>query len=102
MDKITKNMQKIGIWKRLFFMLIFGIIAGIVRLLIWMLVVFQVGTVLITGDVNLNVAYFARSLTTYMYHMLLFLTFNTDDMVFPFAKWSLNKDVDLGSVSPRN
>lgn len=102
MDAISENLQKIGIWKRLFFMLVFAVIAGIVRILIWALVALQVLTVLITGDANRNVVGFARSLSAYMYHILLFMTFNTDDMAFPFASWSLNKEPDLGNLNPRN
>ncbi|MCX7088675.1 MAG: DUF4389 domain-containing protein [Methylococcales bacterium] len=93
-DLLNSNLQQIGTWKRVFFMLIFTMIAGLVRILLWVVILIQLGTVIFTGDVNQHILNFGRSLAAYMYHMLLFLTFNTDDLAFPFASWSLTKTPD--------
>ncbi len=98
-EQIEQNLQRISTWKRIFFMLVFAVIAGMVRLLIWAVIILQLGSVLITGEVNKNVLSFGRSLAAYMYHMHLFLTFNTDDMAFPFASWSLYKEPE--NLSPQ-
>lgn len=100
-EQISANLQKIGIWQRLFFMLVYAVLAAIVRTLIWVLIVFQLGSMLITGEVNQNILGFGRSLSAYMYHMFLFLTFNTDDKAFPFAKWSMNMEPSLNNLRPR-
>lgn len=94
-EQLEHNLQKISTWKRIFFMLIFAVIAGLVRLLIWAVILLQLGSMLITGDVNQHVLGFGRSLSAYMYHMLLFLTFNTDDMAFPFASWNVYKEPEF-------
>lgn len=83
------------IWKRLFYMIIYGVLAGFVRMLVWIVVLLQLGTVAFSGEVNQRLLNFGRHLTTYLYHILLFLTFNTDELTFPFASWSLMKDAQL-------
>jgi hypothetical protein len=91
-EQLTINLQQIGTWKRVFFMLVFTMIAGLVRILLWVVILIQLGTVIFTGDVNQHILNFGRNLSAYMYHILLFLTFNTDDLAFPFASWSLTKE----------
>jgi hypothetical protein len=91
-EQTNVNLQQIGLWKRVFYMLIYGVIAGLVRMLIWVVILIQLGTVVITGDVNQHLLNFGRNLATYLFHMLLFLTFNTDDLAFPFASWNLTKE----------
>jgi Domain of unknown function (DUF4389) len=100
-EHISEKFQNINIWHRLFLMLVYAMLAGLVRMLIWLLVVFQLGSMLIAGDVNRNVLGFGRSLAAYMYHIYLFLTFNTDDKAFPFAKWSLYSSPDLHEFNLR-
>lgn len=94
-EQLENNLQKISTWKRIFFMLIFAVIAGLVRLLIWAVILLQLGSVLVTGNINQYVLSFGRSLSAYMYHMHLFLTFNTDEMAFPFASWNLYKEPEF-------
>lgn len=101
-EQLEHNLQKISTWRRIFYMLIYAAIAGLVRLLIWAVIVLQLGSMLITGDVNLNILSFGRSLSAYLYHLYLFLTFNTDDMAFPFASWNLYKDPDLVKLRLRS
>lgn len=82
---------QIGLWKRIFFMLVYSAIAGLVRILLWLVILIQLGTLVFTGEANQHVLGFGRSLAAYMYHVWLFLTFNTDDLAFPFASWNLTK-----------
>lgn len=93
--KLERNLQEISTWKRVFFMLIFAMIAGLVRMLIWVIILIQLGTVIFTGGVNKHLLIFGHRLSTYLFHMLLFLTFNTDELAFPFASWDLTNSADL-------
>lgn len=88
-DQINENLKKIDTWKRIVFMLIYALIDSLVKLLIWLVVLLQVGSVLLTGSTNPNILNFGRSLSTYHYHILLFLTFNTEQLPFPFSDWNL-------------
>jgi len=44
---------------------------------------------------NANILNFGRSLSTYHYHILLFLTFNTEQLPFPFSDWNETAKLEL-------
>lgn len=93
-EHINENLKKISTWKRIIFMLIFAVIDSMVKLLVWLVVLLQVGSVLLTGATNPNILGFGRSLSTYHYHILLFLTFNTEQLPFPFSDWNLTAELE--------
>lgn len=93
-EQINENLKKISTWKRIIFMLIYAVIDSMVKLLIWLIVLLQTGSMLFTGAINPNVLGFGRSLSTYHYHILLFLTFNTEQLPFPFSDWNLTAQLE--------
>jgi hypothetical protein len=58
----------------------------------------QVASSLITGKSNENILSFGRSLSVYLYHILLFLTFNTDDLPFPFSNWEKTEEIEIPKI----
>ena len=94
-EQINYNLKNINTWKRIFFMLIFAAIGGLVRLLLWAVILLQVASTLLTGKANINILNFGRSLAVYTYHILLFLTFNTEALPFPFSAWNLTAELEL-------
>ncbi len=84
-DAINQNLQQLSTWKRLFFMLVFGIIGELLRLLLWAVIILQVVSTLLTGKANENILSFGKNLSLYSYHILLFVTFNTETLPFPFS-----------------
>ncbi len=94
-EQINYNLKNISTWKRIFFMLIFAAIGGLVRLLLWAVILLQVASTLLTGKANINILNFGRSLAVYTYHILLFLTFNTEVLPFPFSAWNLTAELQL-------
>lgn len=75
-------------------MLVYAGIDSLVKLLLWLVVLLQIGAVLFTGTPNPNILDFGRSLSTYHYHILLFLTFNTEQLPFPFSSWNLTAELE--------
>ena len=49
------------------------------RMILWAVIILQVGSTLLTGKANQNILSFGRSLSVYTYLILLFLTFNTEN-----------------------
>ena len=98
-EQINENLKKISTWKRIIFMLIYAAIDSMVKLLIWLVVLLQVGSVLFTGVTNPNILGFGRSLSVYHYHILLFLTFNTEQLPFPFSDWNVTAELELPGKS---
>lgn len=68
-------------------MLILIVIVNIVTTLLWAVILLQIITTLLTGNVNSHILAFGRSLSTYLYHIALYLTFNTELLPFPFSNW---------------
>ncbi len=101
-QEINENLKKLSTWKRIFFMLVFAIIIGLVRMLLWAVVLLQIASVLLMGSTNRNILNFGRSLSAYIYHILLFLTFNSDQLPFPFSDWSLTEQAEKTLTSPEN
>jgi hypothetical protein len=94
-EQINYNLKQLGTWKRIFFMLVFAAIGALVRMILWAVIVLQVASTLLTGKANQNVLSFGSSLSVYTYHILLFLTFNTETLPFPFSTWNLTADLQL-------
>jgi len=92
-EELNKNLQEISTWKRIAFIVVFAVIAGVVRTLIWVVVLLQIASTLLTGKNNRHILGFGQQLAAYLYHILLFMTFNTDEKPFPFSDWGLTEDV---------
>lgn len=94
-EQINDNLKKIDTWKRILFLLVFSVIVGIVRMLLWAIVLLQVASALFTGEPNQNILSFGKKLSAYLYHILLFLTYNTNKLPFPFSDWDLIEELEL-------
>lgn len=97
-QEINDNIKKISTWKRIFFMLVFTVIVGMVRILLWAVILLQVASALLTGQPNTNILNFGRTLSAYLYHILLFLTYNSEQVPFPFSDWGLTEELELPEV----
>jgi hypothetical protein len=100
-QEINDNLKKISTWKRIFFLLVFAVIVGLVRMLLWAIVFLQVASALITGSPNQHILGFGSKLSAYLYHILLFLTYNTDKLPFPFSDWNLTEDLKLPDIKEK-
>ncbi|UOA09210.1 DUF4389 domain-containing protein [Methylobacter sp. S3L5C] len=94
-EQINYNLKQLGTWKRIFFMAVFSAIGALVRMILWAVIILQVASTLLTGKANQNILSFGRNLSIYTYHILLFLTFNTEILPFPFSTWNLTADLQL-------
>lgn len=97
-QEINENLKKISTWKRIFFIAVFAIIVGLVRIMLWAVVLLQIASALFTGSPNPNILSFGRKLSAYLYHILLFLTYNTEKLPFPFSDWNLTEELELPKI----
>lgn len=91
-EELQDNLKQVSTWKRIGFILIFAVIAGVVRTLIWLVVLLQIASALLTGNTNQHILGFGQKLAAYLYHIMLFMTFNTDTVPFPFSDWGLTEE----------
>lgn len=98
-EQINSNLKKPATWQRIFFMLIFSVIVSILSTLLWTVMLLQIFTSLLTGSSNPHILIFSRSLAAYLYHITLYLTFNTEVLPFPFSQWQVTKQFDVVDIT---
>lgn len=83
----SERLLSVDHWLRFVFMVFFAIILGVVSYVITVLVVVQFIWALIAGEGNDKLREFGSALSHYIYQILRFLTYNTEDKPFPFNDW---------------
>jgi hypothetical protein len=79
-------------FKRLIFMILFFALFGAVRLLMWVVVLIQFLSHLFLGRVTQRVTLWGQALSTWMYRMMLFMSYNSEQMPFPFSYFNPDGD----------
>jgi hypothetical protein len=74
-------------WLRGLFMVVFALVWQVAELVLLLVAVIQFGFRLFTGSANAELASFGQDLATYLYQIVLFLTFRSEDKPFPFSSW---------------
>lgn len=92
-EQINTHLSQVQIWKRIFLMLLFAVVITMVRWLAWAVILLQLFFVLISGEKNQHILSFGRGLAIYDYHLLLYLTFGTDALPFPFSPWNMSAEL---------
>jgi len=88
MDQETKDrLNNPSLWKRALYMLIFSIIRALAEGVVTFVAIFQFITLLVTGSANEPLLKFGTNLSAYIYQIMQFLTFNSEDHAFPFSDW---------------
>jgi len=74
-------------WQRFMYMVAFVFVLQIGELVLMGIVLFQFVKYLLNGEPNQRLSRFSESLASYVYAVIRFLTFASDDKPFPFAPW---------------
>ncbi len=83
----SENVKNPEMWKRGFFILLFGMVLGFSEVAVWGTAVFQFVMLLITGSPNPQLSKFAQQLSTFIYQVVSFMTFRSEEKPFPFSDW---------------
>lgn len=86
-NELKENLKQKKTWLRGLYMLLFAIFYSVAEIVIFVVVVFQFLLALFTGRTNARLVMFGKSLSTYVYQVMLYLTFNSEEMPFPFGDW---------------
>ena len=73
-------------WLRLLFMVLFYIIYELARIVVAATVVLNFLVALFTSHPNERLTRFGQGLATYLYQIIRFLTYNTEERPFPFDR----------------
>ncbi len=86
-QNLKTNVTRSATWLRGLFMLLFAVIFYIAVILLAVIVVFQFLSVLVTAKPMPRLVAFSESLGRFIYQIVRYLTFDTDDRPVPFADW---------------
>ncbi len=86
-DDLRENVTDTNIWLRLLFMLLFAVIFGATRLVLVTVIAIQFLWVLFSGSKNSPLLSFGSQLSTFIYQIYRYLSFNTEKRPFPFDEW---------------
>ncbi len=84
---IKDNIKQQSTWKRGLYMVLFSIFYTIADFVLFAVVVFQFILKLFTGDTNERLRTLGLNISTYIYKILQFLTFNSEAHPYPFGNW---------------
>ena len=85
--ELRSNLRNTSTWKRLIFMVLFGVVFQLAELLLAAVAVVQFLFRLITGSANDRLAVFGAGLAEYLRRVVAYLTFAGDTRPFPFDDW---------------
>ena len=86
-EDIKENITSQNTWIRGLYMLLFALIYSIAEIVFTAVAIFQFLVALVTGKPNELLLDFGQSLSTYIYQIIRFFTFNSDEKPYPFAAW---------------
>lgn len=86
-NSIKDRLLSAQFWLHLLYIIAFGFALSLASYIMLVVVVLQFVIKLFTGETNLKLQQFSASLSTYIYQMLLFVSFNTEIKPFPYADW---------------
>ena len=99
-DDIKDNIKKQSTWMRGLYMVLFTIFSRIAEVVLFTIVLFQFILKLLTGDTNERLRKLGQGLSTYIYQILQFLSFNSDIHPYPFGAWP--KGEPKAAVKPKS
>ena len=86
-DEIKQNIKERKTWLRGLYMIMFLIFYSVAKVIVFAVITFQFVLTLLTGKTNERLIKLGQSLSTYVYQVLLFLTFNSNQHPYPFGAW---------------
>ncbi len=84
---VKDSVRVSGTWWRLLWILVFAFIYSVAEFVVVAVVVIQFGFVLFKGERNARLLEFGESLSEFIYRILQYVTFNSDERPFPFGEW---------------
>ncbi len=89
---MEENLKSKPTWMRALFFLLYYILLSLASMVGTVVVVLGFLWVLFTGEVNASLRQVGQGIAAYMYEVIRYLTYNTDDRPFPFgSEWPSEK-----------
>jgi hypothetical protein len=86
-NEVTENLKSQSTWMRGLYILIYAVFYTIAEIVLFAVIAFQFLLKLFTADTNERLRKLGQGLSTYVYQILQFMTFNSDYQPYPFGAW---------------
>ena len=86
-EKLKENIKRQSTWARGVYMILFAVIYSIAEIVVIFITIFQFLLKLFTGNVNERLLSFSQRLSTFIYNIMLFFMFNSEEKPYPFSAW---------------
>ena len=86
-DDIKENLKSSDTWTRVLYMVLFVVLYSLAEIVLTAVIVFQLLLVLFTASKNARLLKLGQSLSTYIYQVLSYLSFNSDYKPYPLGAW---------------
>lgn len=88
MDKAIKgHLKSESTWMRLLYTALFAIVFNIAEVVVVVVFAIQFLSRLFTGRVNERLRALGQTLAAYIYEIVLYVTFHSDERPYPFGPW---------------
>ena len=98
MNDIKDNIKEPSIWMRGLYMLLFAIFYSLAEIVLFAVVIFQFILKLVTGETNERLLALGQSFATYIYQIIQFLNFNSEQKPYPFTVWPKGEPDTAGPI----
>ena len=105
LDNIIDNLKQPSVWVRIILMFAFAVVLYLaIPLVLLVLMIAQVLFVLITGESNANLRSLGAALSTYIFQIVLFMSYVTDVKPFTFSDFpkAENDDLNVSNETKQN
>ena len=82
-----KNLTNTKTWMRLVYMILFVVAFNVAELVLGVVVLVQFLFQLFTGQSNERLRTLGQGIGAYIYEIIVFLSYHSDDKPFPFGHW---------------
>ena len=86
-EELKQNIKERKTWLRGLYMLLFLVFYSVAKVIIFAVIAIEFLLTLFTGKTNERLVKLGQNLSTYLYQILTFLTFNTNEHPYPFGTW---------------
>ena len=84
---IKHNIKQPSAWKHGAYILLFSIFYQMAATVLFAIIIFQFVHKLVTGETNSQLRRLSRSIASYIYQLFQFMSFNSNDIPYPFSDW---------------
>lgn len=92
-NALKKSLTSQEKWLRFLFMIFFFVINYFIQILVGFIALFQFIITLVKDEPNERLQSFGDSLSQFIYQMMAYLTYTTNEKPFPFNEWPASNNI---------